>query len=154
MRRTERKLVSLTDLWCWPIRALRTWMKTGAPEYDSSIRSNYAWMLEYLRWPHGIELVQHWESAELDDWRLSCKGSYWVCYRSRRYMHLRMWYIRQKGTHIFTMVYCVRMWQLSQRSIRQYRRHTFPFMCSSGPCLQNILHNTVAVNGGGREFGI
>ena len=27
-------------------------------------------------------------------------------------------------------------------------------MCSSGSCLQNILHNNVAVNGGGREFGI
>jgi hypothetical protein len=27
-------------------------------------------------------------------------------------------------------------------------------MSSSGPCLQNILHNNVAVNGGGRELGI
>jgi hypothetical protein len=27
-------------------------------------------------------------------------------------------------------------------------------MCSSGPCLQNIHHNNVAVNGGGGEFGI
>jgi len=26
-------------------------------------------------------------------------------------------------------------------------------MCSSGVCPQNILHNNIAVNGGGREFG-
>jgi len=30
-------------------------------------------MLEHLMWPHGIELVQHWKSAELNEWRRSCK---------------------------------------------------------------------------------
>jgi len=69
-------------------------------------------------------------------------------------MNLRMWYIYQKDTRIFMIVYCSRMLQLSYQSIRQYRKHNFPPMYSSGPCLQNILHNNVAVNGGGREFGI
>jgi len=69
-------------------------------------------------------------------------------------MNLGMWYIRRKDTCIFTIVYCIRMLQLSSRSMRQYRKHNFPSMCSSGPCLQNILHNNVAVNGGGRECGI
>jgi hypothetical protein len=69
-------------------------------------------------------------------------------------MNLCMWYIRWKDTHISTIVYCIRILQLLSRSIRQYRKHNFPFMCSSGPCLQNILHKNVAVNGGVREFGI
>jgi len=41
-------------------------MKTWGPAYDSSEHSHYAWKLEHLRWPHGIELVQHWETSELD----------------------------------------------------------------------------------------
>jgi len=46
-----------------------------------------------------------------------------------------------------------RMLQLSERSIRQYRKHNLPFMRSSGPCLQNSLHDNVAVdNGRGIEF--
>jgi len=69
-------------------------------------------------------------------------------------MNLRMWYIRRKDTRIFTVVYCIRMLQLSFRLIRQYRKHNFPFMCSSGLCVQNILQNNVAVQGGGREFRI
>jgi len=77
-----------------------------------------------------------------------------VCYGARRNMNLHMWYICQKDTCIFTILYCIRMLQLSQRSIRQYRKHNFPFLCSSGPCLQNSLHNNVAVvNRRGREFG-
>jgi len=113
MRRTGRKLATSTHPRCLPNGALRTWMETCAPAFHSSIRSNYAWMLEHLRSPHGIEVLQHWDSAELDEWRLSCKGSYWVCYWSRIIMNLRRWYIRRKDTRIFTIVYCIRMLQLS-----------------------------------------
>jgi len=69
-------------------------------------------------------------------------------------MHLHMWYIGRKDTCVFTIFYCITMLQLSERSIRQYRKQNFPFMRSSGPCLQNSLHNNVAVvNGRAREFG-
>jgi len=36
----------------------------------------------------------------------------------------------------------------------QYCKHNFPVMRLSGLCLQNILPNDVAVNGGEREFRI
>jgi len=69
-----------------------------------------------------------------------------------RMWYLCMWYIRWKDTRIVTIFHCIRMLQLSLQSIRQYPKHNFPFMRSSGPCLQNILHHNVAVNGGRREF--
>jgi len=81
------------------------------------------------------------------EWRLSCKGSY------SSMLYLRVWYIRRKDTRCVTTFYCIRMLQLILLSIRQYRKHNFPFMRSSGLCLLNNLHNNVAVNRGGREFG-
>jgi len=68
-----------------------------APAYDSSIRSNNAWMLDHLRWAHGIAFMQPGESGELDEWELSCKGSYWVTYRWRRIINLHMWLVLATG---------------------------------------------------------
>jgi len=107
------------------------------------------------------KLVQHWESAELGRFGWDLVSASWVarvhtgvCYQARRNMNLHMWYICRKGTCNFTIFNHLRMLQLSERSIWQYRKHNFPFMRSSGPCLQNSLHNNVAVvNGRGREFG-
>jgi len=65
-----------------------------------------------------------------------------------------MLYMCRKDTCIFMPVGCIRMVQLSSRLIWQYCKHNFTFMCSSGPCQQNFLHNYIAVNGGGRKFGI
>jgi len=48
--------------------------------------------------------------------------------------------------------YCIRMLQLREWLIRQCSKQNCPFVRSSGPCLQNIIHDNVAVNGGGREF--
>jgi len=110
---TGRMLMTSTNPRCWRKGELRTSMKTCAPACDSTIRSDYGWMLMHLSSPHGIEMVQHWEFAELNEWQLSCKGSYWVCYWSSRVMNLHMGYICQKNTRIFTIVYGIRKLQLS-----------------------------------------
>ena len=69
-------------------------------------------------------------------------------------MKLHMWYICWKNTCIFTIFYCIMMLQLGSRLIRQYRKQKFPFMHSSGPCLQNPVHNNYAVvNGRARQYG-
>jgi len=64
-RCTRRQLMIITNPWCWPTGALRTWMETCAPAYNTSKCSNYGWMFMWLTRPHGIELVQYWESAKL-----------------------------------------------------------------------------------------
>jgi hypothetical protein len=136
-----KKTRVINSAWVLAKWSTENWMKTCAPAYHSSIRSNYKLLLEYLRWPHGIDWVQHWEFAELDEWQQNCKGSYWVDYRLGRIMNLHMWYICRKDSRIFTIVYCIRILQLSYLSIRHYRKHNFPFVCSSGLCLLNILYN-------------
>jgi len=47
-------------------QTLKTSMTSWAPADNSSKYSHYMWKFEYLRRPHGMELVQNWKSAELD----------------------------------------------------------------------------------------
>jgi len=112
-RCSGRILATLPNPWSWPNGALWTRMDMCAPACDSSIRSQCAWMLKHLRWLHGIESVQHWESAELDEWWLSCKGSYRVCYRSWRIMNLCMCFLCRKDTPILMIINCIRILRLS-----------------------------------------
>jgi len=76
-----------------------------------------------------------------------------VCYRWRINTNLPIWYIYQKDTHTVTIFYCIGMWQQIKVSIRHFHKHSFPVTYLSQLCLQNILHNNVAVNWGGREYG-
>ena len=54
-------------------------------------------------------------------------------------MNLYLCYICRMDTQIFLIFHSIRMLQVSKRSIRQYRKHNFPSMDSSVPCLQKYL---------------